>query len=137
MKPIFSILLFMLLFGCGIALGRTLKTEGVSTAYTTTDTDVGAIERRQDQIPYISEQLIQPVFCGAYDGGELPTLYVVEDVLRVNDHEITFSKPINKQTSEQRLNGFEELEALDIPIAYLQVAPLDTQLDANWSKITG
>ena len=137
MKPIFSILLFMLLFGCGIALGRTLKTEGVSTAYTTTDTDVGAIERRQDQIPCIPGQLIQPVFCGAYDGGELPTLYVTEDALRTNDHETTFSKPINKQTPEQRLSGFEELEALNIPIAYLQIAPLDTQLDANWNKITG
>ena len=137
MKPIFSILLFMLLFGCGIALGRTLKTEGVSTACTTTDTDIGAIERRQDQIPCIPEQLIQPVFCGAYDGGELPTLYVTEDALRTNDHETAFSKPINKQTPEQRLSGFEELEALNIPIAYLQIAPLDTQLDANWSKITG
>lgn len=137
MKPIFSILLFMLLFGCGIALGRTLKTEGVSTAYATTDTDVGAIERRQEPIPYNSDLTNKNEFCGAYDGGELPTLYVTEDALRVNDHEITFSKPINKQTSEQRLSGFEELEALDIPIAYLQVAPLDTQLDANWSKITG
>jgi len=137
MKPIFSILLFMLLFGCGIALGRTLKAEGVSTAYTTTDTDVGATERRQEPIPYILGESNQDTFCGAYDGGELPTLYVVEDVLRVDDHEITFSKPINKQTPEQRLSGFEELEALDIPIAYLQVAPVDTQLDANWSKITG
>ena len=137
MKPIFSILLFMMLFGCGIALGRTLKAEGVSTAYMTTDTDVGAIERRQEPTPYNCDLTNKDEFCGAYDGGELPTLYVTEDALRVESNEIHFSKRINKQTPEQRLSGFEELEALDIPIAYLQVAPLDTQLDANWSKITG
>ena len=137
MKPIFSILLFITLFICGCAVGQTLKAEGVSTAYMTSDTDVGATERRQEPIPYISELTGQSEFCGAIDGGELPTLYVTEDALRNRSDEISISKPINHQTPEQRLSGFEELETLDTPIAYLQVAPVDNQLALDWSKITG